>query len=302
MDGLLRRELDAIARDRRSGAAQLALRGVIALQGWLRRRREFTQAELLDTARALLRAQPSMAPLLRLANEVALAADSPSPARFLARSAPRFRNLLQTDASRIARLFERALRHGRYDEVATYSYSSTVLRALVRSRSLLERVHCSEARPSYEGRALADRLARAGVLVCLQTDASLFSRVAATSQPLVLGADAILRTGFLNKLGTRALVQLALRAGAPVWVLTDTLKFCPSGFSQSSVRKWIGGPPQQVWKPARKKILVLNAYFDLTRFNPRIRFLTERGWMTSTEVQSALRRIRISPRLEALAH
>jgi translation initiation factor 2B subunit (eIF-2B alpha/beta/delta family) len=298
MDRLLRRELDAIARDRRSGAAELALSAVTALQSWLRRHPQPSKQELLDIARALLRVQPSMAPLLRLANEVALAADSRSPARYLAAAAASFRNLLQNGPRRIARLLGRALRLGRHKEVITYSYSSTVLAALARARFFLERVYCSESRPGYEGRAMADRLARAGVQVWFETDAALFGRVSAPSEPLVLGADAILRTGFVNKVGTSALVQLGLHAGAPVWVLIGTLKFWPRWFSRFA---FMCGPPRQVWKPARKRILVLNPYFGVTSFHPSIRFLTERGWMTPTQVRGELKRIRISPRLKALA-
>src|SRR5712692_6611766 len=120
MDRLLRRQLSGVARDRRSGAAELALRAVTALQAWLRRHPRPTEADLLEITRALLRAQPSMAPLLRLANEVALAADSRSPARDLARAAASFRNLLQNGPRRIARLLGRALRLGPHKQVVTY--------------------------------------------------------------------------------------------------------------------------------------------------------------------------------------
>src|SRR5713226_6328400 len=130
MDRLLRRQLSGVARDRRSGAAELALRAVTALQAWLRRHPRPTEADLHEITRALPRAQPSMAPLLRLANEVALAADSGSPARDLARAAGLFRRLLTTGASRIARRLGRALRDDGYKKVVTYSYSSTVLAAL----------------------------------------------------------------------------------------------------------------------------------------------------------------------------
>ena len=54
MDRLLRQKLDAIARDRRSGAAELALRAVTDLQSWLRRHPKPTEQELL----ALLRPCP----------------------------------------------------------------------------------------------------------------------------------------------------------------------------------------------------------------------------------------------------
>ena len=47
MDGLLRRQLDGVARDRRSGAAEIALRAVTALQAWLRRHRQPSEQELV---------------------------------------------------------------------------------------------------------------------------------------------------------------------------------------------------------------------------------------------------------------
>src|SRR5207302_8319674 len=62
---------------------------VTDLQSWLRRHPKPTEQELLDIARALLHAQPSMAPLLRLANDVALAADAEDASRALDRKSTR---------------------------------------------------------------------------------------------------------------------------------------------------------------------------------------------------------------------
>lgn len=308
MDRLLRRQVNAIARDRRSGAAELALRAVKALQAWLHRHPKPGKQELLEIARALLRAQPSMAPLLRLANEVALAVDAESPREALGASVTRFRNVLATAADRIARSFLRALPPGRH-WLMTYSYSSTVLTALIRARSRIRIVRCSESRPDYEGRITAAKLYRAGVWVCLMTDAALFST--APFGHIILGADKILQDAFENKTGTDVLVERA-RLGAisrrmrklRFWVLADTTKFWPESVnSLSPYWKPMVGSRAKVWKDSPKKLWVSNNnLFCSTRFFPRIRVLTERGWMTPARVRREVKRIKISPRLKDLTN
>lgn len=307
MDRLLRRELDAIARDRLSGAAELALGAVTALQWWLRRRRNPREEELLDIAGTLLRAQPSMAPLLRLANEVALAIDAKNPAAALAASAAGFGRVLATSTDKIANSFLRALPRGRH-WFMTYSYSSTVVKALIRARSRIRIVYCSEGRPGYEGRITAAKLHRARVCVCLKTDVALFSM--APFGHVVLGADKVLKDGFENKVGTEVLVERA-RLGAVkrgmkrlrFWVLADTTKFWPGSVNSFSPSwKPMEGSGAKVWKDAPNRLRVSNNNpFSSTRFFPRIRVLTERGWMTPAQVRRELKKIRISPRLKELA-
>src|SRR2546427_10116607 len=142
MDRMLRQQLEAIARDRRSGAAQLALRAVRDLQSGLRRHPKPTEQELLDIARALLRAQPSMAPLLRFANDVALAADAEDASRAFPFSLSQLHKALVSAPGKIANHFWRALpRHP--DRFMTYSYSSTVLISMVRPPPRSRLLHCS---------------------------------------------------------------------------------------------------------------------------------------------------------------
>ena len=307
MDRLLRQQLEAIARDRRSGAAQLALRAVTDLQSWLRRHPKPTEQELLDIARALLHAQPSMAPLLRLANDVALAADAEDASRAFPFSLSQLHKALVSAPGKIANHFWRALpRHP--DRFMTYSYSSTVLKALVRARSRIRIVYCSESRPGYEGRTMASKLARAGIWVCLKTDAALFSM--APFGHLVLGADKVLRNGFENKIGTDVLVERAHRGAIKghmrkmrFWVLADTTKFWPESVNaMSPFWKLIQGPHAEVWKEAPKGLWVSNNYFCGVRFFSPMRILTERGWMTPKQVRGYLKNIRISPRLKELAN
>ncbi len=315
MDRSLHRELRGIAADRRSGAAELALRAVSALQAWLRGHSKPGEEELLEIAGALLRAQPSMAPLLRLANEVALAADTKGPSSQLTASLTKFRGVLEDGPEEIAEHFARALRRkAEKQSVIAYSYSSTVLRALIRARARIREVFCSEGRPGYEGLTMATKLSRGGLAVSVGTDAAQFSLVW-YGEMLVLGSDMIFEDGFLNKIGTDVLVEcvrrLPHRRGSqkPIWVLADTTKFWPETWrvlrehrpEALPIARTVPGPESEVWKDAPSKVRVLNPYFWGTAFRSDIRILTERGWMSAKQVRRELERIPVSPRLKALA-
>ncbi len=316
MDRSLQRELQAIADDRRSGAAELALRAVSALQIWLRRHPKPNEEELLEIAGALFRAQRSMAPLLRLANEAALAADAKGPAEGLAASLEEFARVVQHGPQQIAERFARALRRvARKQTLIAYSYSSTVLGALTRARGKIREVFCSEGRPGCEGLVMAAKLSRAGLSVSVATEAAQFSLVW-YGDALVLGSDMIFEDGFLNKIGTDVLVgcvrRLPRRRGVPrpIWVLADTTKFWPETWrilrelapEGHPAARTMPGPGSEVWKHPPSKVRVLNPSFWGTAFRPDIRVLTERGWMTSKEVRRELKKISISPRLKALAN
>lgn len=299
MDRILRRELDSIARDRHSGAAELAQRGIAAVQGWLARNSVPAEHQLLLIARALLKAQPSIAPMLRLANAVALASAGSTPGTILRKHLERCRWIVRTAPRTIARRFAQRVRRERPSRIVTYSYSSTVLRALAAARAHVPYVICSEGRPALEGRATARVLARAGIQVEFTSDAALTDAVASGGL-LVLGADAVLRLGFVNKVGTPALVQLAVAAKMPVWVVADSLKFWPEG--PASARFWRRTPnePGTMWKKPPRNVRVANPVFALTPYRRGLWFLTERGWLRAGGIRRQLEEIRISPRLKEL--
>lgn len=301
MDRRLRRDLDAIAADRSSGAAELALRTCVALQQWVGRRPRSSRDEFLAVARALLVAQPAMAPLLRLANEVALAADEPVPSRYLARALKRFSSGLRAGPPRIARHFGSALRHGDKKIIATCSYSSTVLQAIVAAHPHIWQVICSEGRPGLEGRKTVEQILRRGkgVGACLTTDAALHM-FTAHSHALVVGADSLGEVGFTNKAGTGALVACALQIGCPVWVLADTSKLLPRAID--AIRSDRNGPDAEVWADAPKRLSILNPYFERTLYQPGIRILTENGWRTPAQISNEIGKIKVSPLLAKLAH
>ncbi|HEV2615182.1 MAG TPA: hypothetical protein VGU63_01085 [Candidatus Acidoferrales bacterium] len=301
MDQRLRRELSATARDRSSGAAELTQDTCAALQKWIRRHSNIRRNDLQPIVRALLLAQPAMAPLLRVANEVALAADDSEPSRRLARSLSRFAFVLRTGPERIAARFSAALRGEGHNIITTYSYSSTVLHAIVAARSRIWQVICSEGRPGLEGRKTVEQVLRRakGVGACLTTDAALHL-FAAHSYALVVGADSLEETGFTNKAGTGALVAHALQIGRPVWVLAGTSKLLPREID--AIRADRNGPDSEIWAAAPKRLSILNPYFEKTPYAPGVRILTENGWKTPAQICREIRKIKVSPLLETLAH
>ncbi|MGH9775550.1 MAG: hypothetical protein ACRD50_11450 [Candidatus Acidiferrales bacterium] len=301
MERILRREIEVIARDHQGGATAIALRAASALEAWSRRERDPAEAELLEIAEALLRAQPSMAPLLRLANEVAHAVDAPDPRAQLAAVSRRFRSELRSAADRIAAKFYRWIRRrGEKEIVYTYSYSSTVAKALLRARSRIESVCCSESRPGNEGLLMALRLSRGGIKTEFFSDAGLFSQTF-SGVVAVLGADAVLPGWIACKAGSRVLIHETRRARGTVVLLADTTKFWPERSRKPPRWDWTFGPEEDLWKNPPRRVSVYNLYFELVRHSPRILLLTERGWMSPRQVKRALDTIEVSPRLREIA-
>lgn len=295
----LAREFRRIARDRTSGAAELALQAVSAVEQWVHRHPDAGEAQVEDIAVQLLGMQRSMAPLLRLANEVALAADSSRPARALAKSAAEFRRRLQGAPRKISRRFAAELSARPLWQVAIFSYSSTVVRAIVGARRRIASVLASESRPGMEGLLAVGRLAQSGLRVQLATDAAQLSLLH-PARLVMVGADAILSHTFVNKVGTRALYLRARELGCLVWVLTDSTKLLPEAIAAPFWRP-SDGPAREVWPRPTRGVQVLNPLFEHTELSSTVRVLTENGWLEAGQVRRAVEAIRTSPRMKRLA-
>jgi translation initiation factor 2B subunit (eIF-2B alpha/beta/delta family) len=295
----LTKDFRQIARDRTSGAAQVALQAVTAVEKWIARHPDPSDAELEDLVLRLLHLQPSMAPLLRLANEIALAADTGRPGVALVRTIKNFRQRLKAAPRQIARHFRAELDGDAPWPIAVFSYSSTVVAAVIGARRRISSTLTSECRPGMEGLVSVARLSRAGVRVKLATDIGLLSLLQGVRAVLV-GADAVLSHAFVNKIGTRMLYLRAREAGCPVWVLADSTKLLPEGIAAPFWRP-SDGPPGEVWPRPTRRVQVLNPMFEHTELGDDIRVLTETGWLESLQAREAVEAIRISPRLKRLA-
>jgi translation initiation factor 2B subunit (eIF-2B alpha/beta/delta family) len=243
------------AADRRSGAAEIALRAAAAMAELPSTR------DALRAARRLVRAHPAMAPLWRLGAAVAAARDHRAAAR-------RFADALRAEAEGVARAAEWTL--PRRAVVLTHSASSNVQAAILLNRRRILRVVCTASLPGGEGRALARRLVRAGVAADVVPDAAIAQAAAAADVALV-GADAVTEEAAVNKVGTRLVALAARDAGIGCYVLAGTSKLLPGA----------------VWRPGAA------AAFEPTPLALLDAIVTERGPLGAAAVRRAVRRIEI---------
>jgi translation initiation factor 2B subunit (eIF-2B alpha/beta/delta family) len=166
--------------------------------------------------------------------------------------------------------------------VLTVSFSGSVLDVLCavrRSRAL--QVVCGEGRPRHEGRRLAEVLSARGLDVMLSTDAALSSYIP-DAAAVVVGADAIAGSFWINKVGTRALATTAESCGVQVFVIAASDKACPDILAM----RWQMplGDPSEVWPDAPTSVRVENRYFERVPVELATGFLTEVGRLAPADV------------------
>jgi translation initiation factor eIF-2B subunit delta len=291
----------SIADDNQSGAVELADRAAAQLI-----QRATTGAgasadafrhELLVMGWGLIRAQPTMAPLVNLVNSVLWkleSVDSPHKMReAVTASSEEFRRQLRVHEVAIAEAALPLIPDGA--TIVTNGRSTTVRAALLHAQRAGPRfsVVCAESRPACEGRALARELAESGIAVTLVTDALSVSMVR-DAQLALVGADELTREGLVNKAGTYALALACQAHGIPIYGLCGSEKFMPPGYTppQQSDK-----PAEEVWPEAPPGVVVVNHYYDETPLALFAGIVTEKGALTSEGVEAWLAAIRLHPAL-----
>lgn len=257
MEDTLRQRLEDIASDRVSGAREIVGRLWSLLDDHSGRAgRGLSCEELVEVAALVVPAQPSMAPLLSGFDRL-FAACEESGASGVAAG---LRGLVAEHRSSVDALAHHGVRalEGR-SILATLSWSSTVAAVL---EGLDRRVELmvAESRPGLEGRRAAARAAGQGHRVTLHTD-SAFPAAAARAQVLLLGGDALLPRGLVNKVGSRPAARECRAAGVPVCALMDPSKVLGGGLAQRL--RVLPESPGEVWDSPPPRVQVVNPYFEL---------------------------------------
>jgi translation initiation factor 2B subunit (eIF-2B alpha/beta/delta family) len=229
-----REATDAIRGNRSDGAFTLAHRAAEAVKSLP------ANCDLMEAAHLIRQAQPSMAPLVHLAERL-LRRGSPSDIAhaFLA-------DLDQSNQV----IAKHAL--GVFPEHAillTHSASSTVFAAIVLAHweRRLRSVIALESQPGGEGRAFADELRSRDVAAEVVSDDEL-QRAIATASVVFTGADWISPAQVTNKIGTAAVCSAARERSVPAYCLASKLKKLPydppsdrSGFFEAVPIQWFSG-------------------------------------------------------------
>jgi translation initiation factor eIF-2B subunit delta len=293
--------LNAIRDDNLQGAAALASEAALLvkramshpeLPAWPE-----TQPFLVCLAKALVDAQPVMAPMFTLANSVLMAAEPEKDAEGLRRAVvaacEAFDVRIRTALIRIARLTNDLLPDG--STVLTHSASQTIVAAFTEARrsgkNLL--VYCTESRPQREGVDTARKLAEIGCRVKLIVDAAAYHIMDQVSVVLV-GADAISRDGLTNKIGTALLALAAAEKGRPVYALCGTEKWLPSTWPLPPEPS---KPSTEVLKDSLSGVEAVNYYFGLCPLDRLTAIVSEEGIERPEDVRARLDELSVHPAL-----
>jgi translation initiation factor 2B subunit (eIF-2B alpha/beta/delta family) len=141
--------------------------------------------------------------------------------------------------------------------VFTHCHSSNVVKALVyaKKQGLNFRVLNTETRPLYQGRKTSKELARAGIKVIEYVDAAVHEAVLKVDL-ILLGADAILTSGAINKIGSAAIAEITNIHKKPVYIVADSWKFSEHRIPIEE-RDF-----HEVWASAPKSVKVKNPAFE----------------------------------------
>jgi translation initiation factor 2B subunit (eIF-2B alpha/beta/delta family) len=291
----------AIAADQQAGAVELADRAAeILIQraatGAAASADAFRQ-ELLATGWALIRAQPTMAPLVNLVNAVLWkleSVESPQAMRqAVTKACEGFRRQLRVHEGAIAEAALPLIPDGAV--LVTNGRSSTVRAALLHAQRAGRRfsVICAESRPGCEGRILARELAESGITVTLATDAISVSLVHSV-QIVLVGADHLTSEGLSNKAGTYATALACQHRGVPIYALCGSEKFMPPDYALPPQPQ---SPADQVWDQAPIGVSIINQYYDFTPLHLLAGVVTEKGVLTGEGVEAWLAALRLHPAL-----
>jgi translation initiation factor 2B subunit (eIF-2B alpha/beta/delta family) len=293
------RFLQEIRNDNRSGASQIAEKAAHCLlafvEGFQGRRQPDFMGELQAVGREIMNAQPAMAPLFNLVNDVLLKAervgDLGACKEAVAKEAGDFKRALEIGWEAMVEPTWSLVRDG--SMILVHSCSGTLYRVLVtlhdRGRGFT--VTCTESRPQLEGVTLARRLADQGILVRLIVDSAAF-QLLEQSDLVLVGADAISPLGVTNKIGTRGIAMAAACQDVPFYVLAGTEKCIPmdvKGALEEETR-----PAGEVFETG-EAIEVLNFYFDRTPLQLVSGVITERGVWDTWVLKKYIEDLRVHP-------
>lgn len=304
MDKTIAQSIDAIASNYSAGAAEIA---ELAAEVFIQFART-DQSKSVDNFRhnilvvgyKLIRAHPSMAPIVNLVNSLLWEIELDHALAMLKQTvidvANNFKYQIHIREAAIAELVlklipERAT-------IVTLSRSTTVLAALRHAHHAGRNfeVICGEGRPGFEGRTMASELNEYGVNVTLVIDALALSLVNEADLVLV-GGDYLRENELVNKTGTYGLALVAHHRSVPLYALCGSSKFLPPGYTPPAQPLW---PDKQVWNDPPANITIQNLYFDHVPLSYISGIVTEKAVLPTIGIEAWLASIKLHPSLKGM--
>lgn len=168
------------------------------------------------------------------------------------------------------------------DRIFLHCHSTNVINSLIYSKRKGKnfQVYNTETRPLFQGRKTAGELRANNIRVTMFVDSAAATviekenkRDKIYSDKLFLGADALLKEGVINKIGSGMFAELAFNHKIPVYIIADSWKFTKSKLPLEQ-RKI-----NEVWDQAPRNIMIKNPAFEFIPKKYISGIVTELGFM-----------------------
>ncbi|OPY31769.1 MAG: Ribose 1,5-bisphosphate isomerase [Methanomassiliicoccales archaeon PtaU1.Bin124] len=210
--------------DMTSGSSEMTAKLLQSLRSVLSSNRNLNRMEWQEFAAALKEARPGIAPFHNISAIISEIAGNMSLSDWNEAIAKKIEEVAHDEMEAAKSIAERFAQIQSSSTFLTISYSGTILAALLHQKLHGEpMVYVAESLPFGEGRMTAKKLTQQGMNVRLITD-SMIGGVIDEVDCCVVGADAIIPEGVVNKVGTRALAATCMTAGKETYVLASELK------------------------------------------------------------------------------
>lgn len=141
--------------------------------------------------------------------------------------------------------------------VYTHCHSSTISKSLIYAKKKGKKfeVYNTETRPLYQGRKIARELSKEKIKVTTFVDSGMHEAIK-NCNLVLLGADAILKSGVINKIGSAVVADIARVHKKPLYIVSDSWKFYGKNIKLEE-RDF-----HEVWKRIPKNVKVKNPAFE----------------------------------------
>ena len=174
--------------------------------------------------------------------------------------------------------------------IFTHCHSNNLVSALIHAHESGKNfsVISTETRPLFQGRKTAKQLSNAGIKVTQIIDSAVHEFIKNTDI-IMLGADAILKSGAINKIGSTAIAEIAHVHKKPIYIIADSWKFYPKKIKIEQ------RPAKEIWNKSSKNLHIQNPSFELIPKKYITKLISELGVQTHIQfIKSAKKSLKNS--------
>jgi ribose 1,5-bisphosphate isomerase len=164
--------------------------------------------------------------------------------------------------------------------ILTHCHSTNVVNSLIYARKKRKffEVYATETRPLFQGRKTAKELANAKIKVTMFVESFLDDAISGKQsmkkvKKIFIGADALLKGGIINKVGSELIAKIAKENKVPVYIIADSWKFSKNKvpLEQRNLN--------EIWDKAPKNVKIKNPAFEFVDKKYISGIVTELGFM-----------------------